>query len=319
MGYPPPPPPPPGAPGGPPTGPVGPPTGPGGGYGAPPPGYPPAQPVTGGYPPAGPPPGGPPPGYAPGPPTGGAGGSGGGNNKPLILLMSALVVVVLLVVVGVLVLVLTGGDGDVELTQSQREEALLTEGDVGNGFTEDSSEDDSSDDTPPQASGECQDLLDELEDAGESPFSDNDDGEAANRSFSNEAGGTLDHSVGPDEGVVDQYRDLVASCDEVTFDEEDGTATIAFAEGDPIDEVDGAYVGDIDFSFEFADGTGTVRYSGRFAIWSVKGNASFMIVVDGFEFPEDGSELVPVPFDEGHFEDLVETADEKLRQVVDDA
>ncbi len=310
MGYPPPPPPPPGAPGGPqPT--------PGGGYSPPPPGYQPAPPPGGGYPPAGPPPGGPPPGYAPGGPPSGA--SGGGGNKPLILLMGALVVVVLLVVVGVLVLSLTGGDDTVELSKAQHEEALLTEGDVGNGFTV-TPPDDSSDDNPPDATGECRDLLDELDAAGENPFSSaDDDDDNASRSFGRDDAATVDHTVGTDDGVVDRFRDLVRACDEIGFASDQGTATIGFAEGDPVPGVDGAYVVDMDFRFEAADGSGTATYGGQLAVWAVKGNASLVVVTDGLELSDDGASATAVPFDPALFEDLVTTADDKLRQVIDDA
>lgn len=310
MGYP--PSPPPGAPGpqqpgyGAPQPPSWPHTGPGG--------YPP-QPQPGGYA------GGPPPGYAPGPPP--ASGSGG-SNKPLILLMGALVGVVLLVVVGALVLVLAGGEDTVELTQTQRENALLTDGDIGEGYASSDEQDDpnNTDDQTdrPDASKECLDVLDRLEAEGESFFDNGDEesGDSVSRTFTKDDGSTVDHRVGVDDGVIDTYRDVVAVCDEVRFEDRTGSSAVRFSEGPEIDGVD--FVLDVEFDFTGPDGGGTVTYGGRIALWSVKGNAAFVLVTDGFDYDEDATQLpTAVAFDEGFFEDIVATADAKLREVVDEA
>lgn len=318
MAYP--PPPPPGAPGpqqpgyGAPQQPSWPQTGPGG--------YPPPPP-TGGYA-GGPPPGAPPPGYAPGPPPA-SGSGGGGGNKPLILLMAGLVGVVLLVVVGALVLVLAGGDETVELTQAQREDALLTDGDIGEGFSTTDEEDDPSgaddEDDRPDASQECLDVLDRLEEEGESFFddgSDEDDDDSVSRTFTDADGATIEHSVGVDEGVVDTYREVVEACDEVRFEDETGSSAVRFSEGPEIDGVD--YVLDVEFDFTAPDDGGSITYGGRIALWSVKGNAAFVLVTDGFDYGDDGAELpTAIDFDERFFEDIVAQADDKLREVVDEA
>lgn len=315
MGYP--PPPPPGAPG---------PQQPG--YGAPPPGAYPPQPQTGGYAPQPQPgyAGGPPPGYAPGPPPASGSGGGGGNNKPLILLMAGLVAVVLLVVVGALVLVLSGGEDTVELTQAQREDALLTDGDIGEGYVTSDEEDDPTDtsdeDDEPDASQECLDVLDRLEEEqGEAFFDSGDEEEpddSVSRTFTDDAGSTVEHSVGVDDGVIDTYRDVVAACDEVRFEDETGASAVRFTEGPDIEGVD--YVLDVEFDFTAPDDGGSITYGGRIALWSVKGNAAFVLVTDGFEYSDDPAELpTAVDFDEGFFEDIVATADDKLREVIDEA
>lgn len=308
MGYP-PPPPPPGAPGG-----HVPPGGPPPGYGAPP-GPPPGGPGYGAPPPGGPPPGygGPPPGYG-GPPPGGS-GSSGGSKGPLIALMAALVVVVLLVVVGgVILLTQSDGDDEVELTEAQLRDALVTAGDVGDGFTaEPSSEDDESDDFDRDeidASEECIDLYEqytELEEQGGPRV---------------EAGVTLedDENVQVEQNLsqgaefgLDELRQLVDTCPEIAFDDGEQAGAIRFEIVDDIVEVGDESVTlrlEVDIESPVSITVATLG-----VLWVRDGthasvNVSGAIDSDTFEAEEP---------DEGLLRDVVERADERLVEVIDEA
>lgn len=307
MGYP-PPPPPPGAPGG-----YGPPPGPPGGpaYGAP------TGPPPGGY--GGPPPpggyGGPPPPPGSGPGSGSASGSGSGGSKgPLILLMGAIVIVVLLAVVGGLILLTRDGGGDVELTEAQRTDALLTEGDVGGGYIE-TSGDDEDDDGQPEADGACRDTLDELEAEGAGPFSRADlPPGAAERGFEDEAtGSTIDHDIAPAVDVIDIYERFVADCDELTFDDGDGTATFSIDERDAPDVGDDAIALDITVSAE-AEGF-SFEVEGVVVAWTRDGNDSVIAYLGGI----DDETFAAVPIDEDLLDEIVATADDKLAEVIEEA
>ena len=299
MGYP-PPPPPPGTPGG-----YGPPPGPPPGYG-PPPGSPP--------PPGGPGYGGPPPGYG-GPPPGPAPASGSGSSKgPLVALMAALVVVVLLVVVGAVVLVSAGGDDEVELTEAQRTDALLTEGDVGGDYVEAPDDDESSDDEP-DASEACLDTLDELEAEGNSPFGDSElPAGGAERHFQDEAtGASIDHGIAPSIDIVSLYERFAADCDEISSDDESGAATFTIEERDAPDVGDEAIALAVSISVE-SDGQ-SFDVEGVIVAWTRDGNDSMLSYLAGI----DAETFEAVPIDEDLLDDLVTTADDKLAEVIDEA
>lgn len=298
MGYP-PPPPPPGQPGG-----YGPPPGPPA-YGSPP-GPPLGGPPTGGPPPGGY--GGPPGGYAPGPPP-----ASGSSKGPLIALMAAIVIVVLLAVVGGLILLGRGGDGDVELTSDQRLDALLTDGDLGGTFTEDPEDDDPSTDEAIEASGDCQDLLDRLDEEGANPFSEGDDpaGSVA-RSFTDETGATVEQGLAPTLDLVQTYGDLVEACDEITFEQDGATATVSFAEGTDYDLGDDSITAEA--HFEYSDGEDTIEFDSYVVVWTDRGTDGFLAFGPGVDDQFDA-----IPADTAFVEDTARTASDKLAEVIDEA
>jgi hypothetical protein len=305
MGYP-PPPPPPGQPGG-----YGPPSGPPGYGGAPPGPQPPPGGPGYGAPPGGPPPGGyggPPGGYAPGPPP-----SSGSSKGPLIALMAAIVVVVLLAVVGGLILLGRSGGGDVELTSDQRLDALLTEGDLGGSFTEDPEDDDESTDEDLEASAECEDLLDRLDEEGANPFSEGDDpAGAVARSFTDESGATVEQGLAPTIDLVDTYGELIDACDELTFEEDGASATVSFAEGDAFDLGDDSITAEVHFSY--SDGEDTIEFDSYVVVWTDRGTDGFLAFGPGVD-----DEFDPVEIDTATVEDLATTAADKLSEVIDEA
>lgn len=307
MAYP-PAPPPPGPPGGPPPP----------GYGGPPPG---------GY--GGPPPGGPPPGgYGPGGPGyGGPGGgpsgpsrpsgSSGSSNTPLILLMSALVVVVLLFVVGFLVLRAQGGDDDVELTQDERQAALITAGDVGDGFAD--APDDEQDDTDPTGvSNACQEALDALDAEQANPF-----GRTASPPGAAEVqlqdgdGATVGQTLAPTIDALPLFEDLVDSCDSLTFTDEEGTGTFRLSRGEAPELGDDAILIDLDITYESAGQSTDIE--GAFAVWTRSGTDSFVSFVGTVVARDDLSGFDTVPLEDEFVDRVLTTADDKLEQAIEDA
>ncbi len=314
MGYP-PPPPPPGSPGG-----YGPPPGPPGapGYGpptGPPPGAPGGPPGYGGPPPGPGGPGGygPPPGYG-GPPPGSGSGSSGSSKGPLIALMGALVVVVLLAVVGGLILATRGGDEDVELTEAQLQDALVTEADVGEGFTVDEdSDDDESDDFDRDeidASEECVDLYErfaELEEQAGPTVE-------ANVTFEGEDGSQVEQNLSQgSEFGFDELRELVDTCPEISVDDGESVGTLRFELVDDVVEVGDESVTlqlEIELQEPFDISVTTLS-----VLWERDGtqasvNVSGAIDEETFESSEP---------DEGLLRDVVERADERLAEVIDEA
>jgi hypothetical protein len=322
MGYP-PPPPPPGQPGGygPPSGPPpgsAPPPGYGGpGYGGPPTGGP-GGPGYGGPPggPGGPGYGGTPPprGYAPQPPPG---GKGSGGSKSLIVLMGALVVVVLLAVVGGLVLLnRDSGGGEVELTEAQLEDALLTAGDVGDGFTVDEASDEEDDDTDDferdeiDASDECIDLYEryaELEEADEPTVQ-------AEVTFQHEDASQVEQNLeqGSDFGL-DQVRELVDTCPEISIDDGETVGTLRFDIVDPVVEPGDESL-TLELEVEFTEPF-TITVTSLGVLW-VRDGTDASINVSG---PIDEETFEAGEPDEGLLRDVVERADEKLAEVIDEA
>ncbi len=307
MGYP-PPPPPPGQPGG-----YGPP--PGAPYGAPPPQAPPPhQPPPGGY---GGGYGGPPPGgYAPQPPPGG--GSGGGkSNTSLIVLMGAIIVVVLLAVVGGLVLLTRDdGGGTVELTEAQLEDALITGGDVGDGFTGEPStggDDDDSDDFERDeidASEECVDLYErfaEVEEQGGPTVE-------ADITLEHEDGSRVEENLSQgSEFGLDELRELVDTCPEISVDDGESVGSLRF---ELVDDV--ADVGDESVTLRLEvelEQPVAITVATLGGLWGRAGTHA-SVNVSGALDQETFTAAEP---DEDLLRRVVERADEKLEEVIAEA
>ncbi|HEV7720073.1 MAG TPA: hypothetical protein VGO60_02260 [Iamia sp.] len=228
--------------------------------------------------------------------------------------MAALVVVVLLVVVGGLILLSNGGDDDVELTEEQRTDALLTEGDIGQGYTEDTDEDSSSDDDY-DASAECEELLDRLDEEGADPFSDSDDPPGAvDRDFTDENGATIEHGLAPSIDVVGTYRELTGTCDELSFEDEGSIATVTLEEGEDHDIGDESLTVEVGFAIETDEGE-TLAFDGVLVVWTQAGTDGILSFGAGFDV-DTGD---PVPVDQSLIDDVVEAAAQKLDEVISEA
>lgn len=291
--------------------------GPGPGGPSPPPGAP------GGYgPPAGTPPGYGPPGYGPpgygpqgygGPPPGAGGPAKSSSKVPLIIGLVALLVVVL--VAGAVVLVVSGRDEKVELTMSELEDVLLTEDEVGGGFTEATDEDNPTEISDFEADDACIDVLTALDESGESgAFSDGGGGDDASpsRTFEDDAGSQIEHSVGNDDmDALSMIQDLLDQCETFTLDDGEIRAEFNLSEGDEVEVGDEgvAIDGAVDFDEPF-----DADLSFLLVAWTRDGVGS--VITSTGTIDEEGATIDPDP---DQLRDLVDEADRKLEDVIADA
>jgi len=233
------------------------------------------------------------------------------------------VVVVAVLAAGVLV-VLTRGDSDVALTESEMEDALLTADEVGSGFTEDTDDDDDdssdSDDLETDdidASEECLDLLERLEEeeAGQDLFfSDGlgSEGPTAQRAFESDDDVNVDHTLARDSSdVLGSFRELVSTCDEMDFDDGETVGTLRFTETDPVDVGDDNVT--LDYSLSFTEPF-EVDIDFLWVIWSRDGTIGGVSITGAID-----DELNAGEPDRELFEATAEKADAKLEEVIDDA
>ena len=311
------PPPPPGVPGPPP------------GWGAPPPGAPPAW---GAPPPSAPPPGGygghgawggppPPPGA---PPPGAGGPPSGGSRAPLVVGLSVVVVLVVVAVAGGVVLLTRGGDDRAQLSSAEMRRALLEVDDVGDGFTE---EDDGSGgadvgEIPSEdveTSDECVALLEEYEDAeGDeavlfAPTTDEDGASlpSAEVTFDDDDGVEVNQGITTDEDTLGQARRFVEACEELAYDGEDeGVGEVTFSVDDGPDVGDASIRVDITVST-----TEPVEVEAGLAavLWARDGIVSSVTLSGAID-----DDLEAEDPDEDLLEDLVQEADERLQEAIDE-
>jgi hypothetical protein len=224
-------------------------------------------------------------------------------------------VVVLIAVVGGLILLTRDSDDTVELTESQREDALLTDGDIGEGFAE-QTDDDADDASEPEASDTCLATLDELEQEANSPFGADSEPPpgAVERHFEEEGtAASIDHGIAPTIDIVELYERFAADCPELSVSDDPTMADLVVDEGDAPDVGDEAIALDITISFD-ADGD-AFELEGALVAWTRDGQDSFVTYFAGV----DPDTFEPVPLDRGLLEDIVTRADEKLEEVIDEA
>jgi hypothetical protein len=226
--------------------------------------------------------------------------------------MAALVVVVLLVVVAAVVLVSAGGDDEVELTEAQLQDALLTEGDVGDGFTVDPDTDDSEDEFDPDevdASEECLDLYERFETA-----SDTDDGIEVEAKFDGTDGAQVEQTLGQGSSFgLDEVREFADTCDEISVDDGENVGRLTFEVVDDVTEV-----GDDSLTLRIEvdlDEPVDLTLPSLGVLWERDGIQSQVSVTGAI----DSESLEASEPDEALLRDLVERADERLAEVIDEA
>ncbi|HEX7134209.1 MAG TPA: hypothetical protein VF228_16650 [Iamia sp.] len=225
--------------------------------------------------------------------------------------MAAIIVVVLLAVVGGLVLLSQSDGGDVALTETQLQDALVTEADVGDGFTidpgdgEDEDEDFVRDDL--DASEECLDLYEQVEAADVVDVE-------ANVQLEGGDGSQVEQTLeqGSDIGL-DTVREFAETCGEVTLDDGENAGSISFEVVDDIVEVGDEsltlrVVVDFDEPFDI-----TLPSLG--VLWERDGTHASLNVTG----PIDEETFETGDPDEDLLRDVVEAADTRLAEVIDEA
>jgi len=220
-------------------------------------------------------------------------------------------------VAGAVVLVISGRDTKVELTMSELEDAILTEDEVGGGFTEATDEDDNPTDISDfEADDSCIDVLTALDESGSSgAFSDGGGGgddSSPSRSFEDDAGSQIEHSAGNDDtDAFSLIQDLLDQCDSFTVDDGETRAEFKLSEGDSVE------VGDdrvsIDVAVDF-DEPFDADLSFLLVAWTRDGVGS--VITSTGTLDEEGATIDP---DRDLLRDLVDEADRKLEDVIADA
>lgn len=264
-----------------------------------------------------------PPGY--GPPGAGPVGSYGatppakGRSKAPLVIAAALVTLVGLAVAAFFLL--RTGDDEVDLTESEMEDALLTPDDVGSGFAEDEDTDDDDDDSDDfdlddvDASEECLNLLEEAKEMEAGSFFA--EGVSAaprsvKRKLGDEDGQAVEHEIADDApGTLDDVREFIEVCPEFDYGDSDGGGSFSFDEGEPVD------VGDDSVSLRLSivlDEPVNIEVETLWVIWTRDGITSSVAVTG-----EVDDDLVFTEPDPALLLSAVEKADTKLEDVIDEA
>lgn len=219
------------------------------------------------------------------------------------------------VAVGIGAAVVLSGDDDTVagppagVTLDDLEPVLLTEGDVGNGFTLDTSGDDSDDPMDSEsigASDECRAAIEsfEVSDAAR---------EEIGVDFADDVGGTVQQSVSlAGEGIptVAEARQAIDQCDSMTFEDEGATGEFRFDTSD----VDG--LGDDAVGVTVGVDMQTQGYSIEFdmygVLWERGGVNSSVFGFGGF----DEASFEGLSIDEAWVRDLATTADDRIADVL---
>jgi hypothetical protein len=185
------------------------------------------------------------------------------------------------------------------------EPALLTEDDVGRGFTQTDS--DGGDELNPDqvdASAGCREVLERFEDS--------DDDEDLEIDFEGPDEATVTHSlslVDEDDPSIAEFQEAISRCDRIAWDDGEVRGEFRISTRD-LDGPGDAAVG-LDFTIEATEGPLTVTGEG-YGIFSFRdGVVSAVTGIGGLDV--DTFEGLPV--DRDHLSDLAERADEKVRRV----
>jgi hypothetical protein len=217
---------------------------------------------------------------------------------------------VLLALIGGAVRFLALGDDEEaapDLTESQLEDALLTKEDLGDGYTEDSEDDDTDEISPDDldTSDECKDLIGRFEgdDAANSTakrkFA---SGELAERqSFTHEISVPSEDS--PDFGVL---VDVVDKCAEVSFDAGEAVGKVRISEGDSPPIGDRAFA--MDLVVEITEPL-TLEITSQIIFWERDGLISSVQADGSVDGAPDADLLL----------EMAELADERLVEVLEQA
>lgn len=239
------------------------------------------------------------------------------SQAPLLIALALALVTVVAVAVAAVVL-LSRRDDTVELTKAEKEDALLTADEVGDGFTEDADVDDTSDDLEIddlEASDECLAYLEEaeeMEDGGFFTEGARSGSRSVQRDFEQEDGATLEHQISeePNDGL-DLFRRFLEVCPELDYENGEDLGSFAFAEGEPVE------VGDDSVSIEFSleiDAPVAVEIQALMVAWTRDGLGSSVTVTGPV-----GADLVGEDADPALLRSAVREADAKLVEVIGDA
>lgn len=277
-------------------------------------GYPQGAYQQGGYPP-----GTGPSGPMPGPPP---------PKKPNTTLLVAAIAVLAVIAVGTIGFVVLGGDDDdsadggagggearTDLTLADLEPALLTAGDVPEGFESIPWEDDADDDelTSDQIDGtaECEQVLERFSMSDGSR-------EETGAEFEAENGASIESTLSvaiPDDITVDEVREGINTCGTFSYDDGDTTGEITMS-AEPVDGIgDSALFVTMVVATQAQGYDVSVEMNG--ILWDRSGVHSSVSFTGGFD--DDAmstSELHSLPIDQDALRSAAEAVDAKLEPIV---
>jgi hypothetical protein len=277
--------------------------------------YPPAGYPQGGYQQGGYPPGTGPSGPMPGPQP---------PRKSNTTLLVAAIAVLAVIAVGTIGFVVLGGDDDdsadggearTDLTLADLEPALLTTGDVPEGFESIPWEDDADDDelTPDQIDGspECEQVLERFS------LSDGARQETGSE-FEAENGASIESTLSvaiPDDVTVDEVREGINTCGTFSYDDGDSAGEITMS-AEPVDGIgDSALFVTMVVATQAEGYDVSVEMNG--ILWDRSGVHSSVSYTGGFDDDAMSSgELHSLPIDQDALRSAAEAVDAKLEPIV---
>jgi hypothetical protein len=228
-------------------------------------------------------------------------------------------VAVVLVAAGVVALgTMNGDDGGSEeapegLDIADLEPALLTADDVGEGFTDDPSGPDDEDDEESFDDADmdpgCREALDRFE-ASE----DDDSSDDLQADFTRQDGASVEHGLSliePDEPSLDEVADGIDQCDRISY-EDQGQQVVLQMAAERVDGLGDEAVG-VDITFDIS-GLGFEVTLESYGLLVARDGVASSVYMTG---PFSRTTLETGPVDRDLTRDLAETADEKLRQVLE--
>jgi hypothetical protein len=230
------------------------------------------------------------------------------------------VVAIVLVAAGVVALGLSSGDGDgggssaapEDLEIADLEPALLTADDVGEGFAVDS-EDGDDDETSfddADVDPDCREALDRFE-----ASDDDNDADDLQANFERQDGATVEHGLSliqPDEPTLDEVADGLSRCERISYEDDGQQVEMRLGVEDVGGLGDDAVGVEMSLDVELVPGTGVTLDA--YGIVAVRDGVASTVFVTG---PINAVTLETGAADRDLARDLAETADEKVRQVLD--
>jgi hypothetical protein len=215
----------------------------------------------------------------------------------------------------VAVFALSGSDDDdssdpADLSLADLEPALLTEADVGTGYTLDPSGGEGDDDGGSMegvaGSDECREIMESMEESGNT-------NEEVGVEFVDDSDSTVENTLGlllPGEPTLDEVRAALELCDTMTFEEDGATGEVRIT----VEDVEGlgndAIAVDMVLDLE-VEGM-SFPLEGHGVLWEREGVAADLFAFGGV----DESTLEPVVVDEAWVHDLAQTVDGRITEIV---
>jgi len=189
------------------------------------------------------------------------------------------------------------------------EPALLTEDEVGAGFSEVSagSDDDDLDLDEMETSDECREVIESFEGA--------DDGDEVQVEFDTDDEATLSHSlalIDEDDPSFGDVRDAIGQCRTITWDDGETQGEIRLSTEDIDGPADDAFA--LEVEIEASSGAVSVTLDG-YAVYSVRDGVVSTLGAFG---AVDSATFEGEPADRDLVRSLTDTVDEKVREVLED-